>query len=94
MAIVVNSIIGLNSRLSILHALYTEHLKTKIEYLKDATEDRKDVIEKRMHDLRAKYEALIDKKISGHSRLLHAFPSLKSKNFNSILNELKERLTK
>lgn len=67
-----------------------EQMKTDYQRLEDIT-DRNERIEelKRLIEHRNR---IIREKHFGHSRLIKAFPNMKSKNYNEVLNEIKEKL--
>lgn len=91
LTISVISVVGLNSRLKQIHFLHNE-LKSKLIKLKGATSERAVEIEFKLDELKNKYQYLINKKVLNHSRILNAFPNLKSKRFNHILKDIKKSL--
>lgn len=93
--ITVHSVVKLNSLLRQLHNIRQE-LSANLEHLKILTEeraeDRVEEIEKKLGVLKLKYESLVERRNIIHSRLITAFPNLYSKNFDSILKEIRNKI--
>lgn len=85
------SIVGLNSRLKQLYTISND-IRSKLDYLKESTIEKAEVIEHRLHELRSRYELLLHKEDTSHSRLIKAFPRLKSIHFDSILKDIRDNM--
>ncbi|MBZ4647302.1 MAG: hypothetical protein JG777_2791 [Clostridia bacterium] len=87
--IAVISAINLNFRLRQLHSISVE-LKSRIEHAKELTIEKIEEVEGKLQELRDRYEFLLHRKDIGHSRLIRAFPTLRSKKFDSMLKEIRK----
>lgn len=89
--VAVLSAADLHARVGQLHNVSIE-LKFKLEHIREVTSGRAEDMETKLQELRARYEYLLHKRVFGHSRLLTAFPALKSKKFGNIMTDIRSAL--
>ncbi|SHH41971.1 putative ABC transporter permease [Clostridium intestinale] len=90
-----SSLIRLNSLFNSLNNISAE-IKDRYEYLfsttKEIAMDAAQNIEQNLKDLKSKYENSLNNINLNHRRLINAFPNIKSKKFDSILTEIKNKI--
>lgn len=87
-AITLRSIIRLNSLLNQMHEISME-VKEKLELI---AENSIEEIENTIYELKETYEMLLTERSLRHQRLLKAFPNLKIKHYDQILQDIKDRI--
>ncbi|RCX17620.1 putative membrane protein [Anaerobacterium chartisolvens] len=85
------SVVGLNLKLKQLHYISSD-IKESLKRLKESTSEKTAELEAAVLELKSRYEELLDRRNISHSRLINAFPSLKSRRFGSMLEEIKDSL--
>lgn len=88
----VSSTLHLNARLKNI-SLISNEIKSRLEYLKTSSLPQKsEELQRKLYELKSRYEELLNKKVFFHTRLLDAFPGIRSIRFDANLKELKSRL--
>lgn len=87
----VSTAIGFHFHLRQLHSL-SQDIALRLEYIRNTTREKAGDLDLLAHELRSRYDRLLNQRFISHRRILKAFPRLQSKKFEGTLQELRRNI--